>query len=262
MFSTYMGNGKMFVKTKNGFALFVPSDDLSITPALMLNGCFEPALAHYLIQNVKKGQTVVDVGANVGYFTIILGLLVGEEGKVVAYEANPNVFNFLRDNTIINNTNPQTLVLNKGVYSKEDNIKFYITKNLNINSSIYERNKEYCEVYHDEYEIINIPTESLDERFASEQYIDLVKIDIEGGELEAFKGMKFLLQQQKVGTIIFEWNKIVLQEKTDEFLDVLNDSMKLSGKNLYSIQHNSAQLIPADINKLKDIGWHPYLVLK
>jgi hypothetical protein len=68
--------------------LFVDTRDLSLTPEIILNGCWEPGVTRGLSSLVKQGMTVVEVGANVGYFTTLLGWLVGPQGSVFAFEAN------------------------------------------------------------------------------------------------------------------------------------------------------------------------------
>jgi len=69
----YIGNNKMLVAPKWGGKLVVPSDDLSITRGLILSGTFELLLTQFFINNVKFGNTVFDIGANIGYFTVLLG---------------------------------------------------------------------------------------------------------------------------------------------------------------------------------------------
>lgn len=75
----------------------VSSGDLSLMPDLIQTGVIEPSLTNFLINSVKVSSTVIDVGANIGYFTVLLGYLVGPSGKVISYEANPTIFSLLQD---------------------------------------------------------------------------------------------------------------------------------------------------------------------
>ncbi len=64
-------------------------------------GVYEPALTRFMIETIKPGQTVVDVGANVGYFTLLMSRLVGD-GTVVSIEAWPDMFRSLEKHIEIN----------------------------------------------------------------------------------------------------------------------------------------------------------------
>ncbi|HKY18380.1 MAG TPA: FkbM family methyltransferase [Rhizomicrobium sp.] len=58
-------------------------------------GVWEPALSRYIQSGLGPGDVFVDVGANIGYFSLLAGSLVGPEGKVVAVEASPTIFRLL-----------------------------------------------------------------------------------------------------------------------------------------------------------------------
>ena len=61
-------------------------------------------------ESLKEGMTVVDIGTNIGYYTIIAGKKVGQKGKVFGYEPNLGSFNLLQQNIQINNFNNITTV--------------------------------------------------------------------------------------------------------------------------------------------------------
>jgi uncharacterized YccA/Bax inhibitor family protein len=101
MRGTYIGGQRMLVVTVYGGKLIIPSMDLSLSPELIISGSLELPLTKYLIKNIKQGFTVFDIGANLGYFTVLLGMLVGPTGKVFAYEPNPYLNSLLFDNLCI-----------------------------------------------------------------------------------------------------------------------------------------------------------------
>jgi len=79
----------------NNHTLFLDKED---SLHLTLNEKYSPEITDVLKKNVKKGDTVVDIGAHIGYFTIILSDLVGNDGKVIAFEPNPITFSILKKN--------------------------------------------------------------------------------------------------------------------------------------------------------------------
>jgi predicted methyltransferase len=58
-------------------------------PALTTWGAIEPPLTKFFASSLKPGHTIVDVGTNVGYFTVLAAKIIGTEGRVIAFEANP-----------------------------------------------------------------------------------------------------------------------------------------------------------------------------
>ncbi|MGW2006968.1 FkbM family methyltransferase [Streptomyces nigrescens] len=76
------------VRTRFGAAMAVDTQDL-IQRFVYLFGLWEPHMTHWLQRRLRPGDTYIDVGANVGYFSLLASQLVGEEGRVVAIEASP-----------------------------------------------------------------------------------------------------------------------------------------------------------------------------
>src|ERR1700722_361196 len=98
----YLGDHTALVATRWGAKMLVDTRDAMVTPWLVLDGLWESHATGWLQQALGPGQVFVDVGANVGYFTLLAGSLVGPTGTVVAVEAHPRLAELLRRNVIIN----------------------------------------------------------------------------------------------------------------------------------------------------------------
>lgn len=122
-----MGNNKMIIKLAYNGMLTISSNDLSIMPTLVTTGIMEGPLTNYYLKNIQLGDKVVDIGANVGYFTVLAAKLVGENGTVIGYEANPEVYSILRDNISMNWLTKQTKLYNKAIFSQKSSIEFYVS---------------------------------------------------------------------------------------------------------------------------------------
>src|SRR4051794_18040117 len=72
-----------------GFSLFASKEDLAVGCHVVSGGSYEPAVSAVLERYVRPGMAVVDIGANVGYLTMLLASLVGSSGIVIAIEPNP-----------------------------------------------------------------------------------------------------------------------------------------------------------------------------
>ena len=84
------------------FSLFASSDDLAVGKHVVLGRSYDPKIAAVLSRHVKPGMTVVDIGANIGYLTMLLASLVTPSGLVVAVEPNPENIKLLEASRRVN----------------------------------------------------------------------------------------------------------------------------------------------------------------
>jgi FkbM family methyltransferase len=260
MYGTYIGHGKMLISTSWGGRLIVPSEDLSLTPDLVIKGQIEVPLTNYFIKSVKPGNRVVDIGANVGYYSILLGCLIGPLGELFAYEANPYTYGYLLDNLSLNYLHDRTTTSNLAVHSQTSAISFFQCKKYLGNSSIHQHDDVYKKHYFDEIEEIKVPTVVLDEDFKDADQIDYLKIDIEGGEFHAFKGMRKLLVSGRLKTVIFELNPTMLQADWKPFCKLLLE-YKNEGKQFYILNEAGDPLLVNPETLIQEKG-HPHVLMK
>jgi FkbM family methyltransferase len=258
VFGTYIGNNKMLVKLGYGGYLTVSSEDLGLMPSLVTTGGFEVPLTNYLIKTLKNGQTFVDIGANLGYFTILAAKLVGNTGKVYGFEPNPHMMKFLKDNIAMNWLMQNVKLYENAIYSSNTEITFHIAKRYQGNSSIYERNEN--EMMNEEYENVTVQAVRADDHLKDLNNIDWVKIDIEGGEYQALLGMEKLFQKKAIKNIVFEWNPPMLKEDAKLFLEWIEKKQKFQNAKLFGINHES-NLQSVTLETLKNLDFYPYIVL-
>ncbi len=84
------------------YKMYVDLRDTGFAPHLMFEGYWEYWITDFMWRNVKPGQVAVDVGANHGYYTLLLADLVGPGGKVHAFEPNPRLAELLDRNIAVN----------------------------------------------------------------------------------------------------------------------------------------------------------------
>lgn len=261
MHGLYIGNNRMLIQPVWGGKLLAPADDLSVMPDLLTAGLFEVPLTHYVMKHVKPGMTVVDVGANIGYFSVLCGYLIGEQGRLISYEANPTVFGFLMDNLAINGLHNRADVRRKAVYSETGELTFYRTQRFMGNSSVYRPEQNYFDWFKtDDVEEIKVEAEPLDALVDAVPFIDFLKIDIEGGEYHAFRGMTELLARRKVGTIAFEINHFRGSSDWPAFATLLQETARLSGKSFYGLT-DEGELTPVAPQTLLAHSYYPFAIL-
>jgi FkbM family methyltransferase len=134
----------------------------------------------------KPGEIVVDIGANVGVFTVKAANIVGDKGKVISIEPEPQNFDLLVKNIRINNLT-NVIPIRRGVWSVKDRLSLNLYRT-RLCHSLY---KETWRKVEDTGKSIPVEVDTLDnilEEIGIEK-ADFIKMDCEGSEIEALKGM-------------------------------------------------------------------------
>lgn len=106
--SVYLGNDTALCRVLGRYKMYVDTRDVSISSHLMLEGYWEMWVTEAMMRHVRPGMTVLDIGANLGYFTMLLADLVGPAGRVLAFEPNPEMAGRLRRSIGLNGFAPTT----------------------------------------------------------------------------------------------------------------------------------------------------------
>ncbi len=209
----YLGDHLALTQTLFGHRFYVDTRDVQLTPQLLLDGVWEPNVTQVFAQVVKAGMTVVDIGANVGYFSVLAGALAGPQGKVIGFEANPEAFAVLVRNMEVNGLAPRSQLVNCGVMDRSGDQLFVRFKNHPAGSALCFDEKQlpgsqaFAAEIHDTIETITIPCVSLDDYFAEHPArVDVIKIDAEGAEPQILAGALKFLQQNPNLQILIEYS--------------------------------------------------------
>lgn len=124
LFRSFRPRGVIEVVIHN-LRLRINAADPGIAPWLLMGKEFSPAEIKILEQCLKPGMAFVDVGANIGYFSLIAAKLVGSQGRVYAFEPNEENFNLLAQNIKLNNFS-QVTAIKKGVSDRNGAAKLYL----------------------------------------------------------------------------------------------------------------------------------------
>lgn len=220
-----------------GNKMFLDEED---SHRLSTYGFYEPFETELVKKEVKKGDVVLDIGACIGYYTLIFAKLVGENGKVFAFEPDPNNFALLKKNAEINDYQ-NIILVNKAVSNETWITKLYLSKN-NIKSHKIHKFKS-------SNKFIEIESVSLDDYFKDyKRNINLIKMDIEGAEFHAIEGMSLILQKNKDIRVLTEFGPKYLKEfgiKPEKYIRLLIKN----GFKIYNINEQREQLEPIDVNK-------------
>ena len=195
----------------DGFNLFALPNDY-IGASIIASKSYEFHVTDVIREELHEGEVFLDLGANLGYFSMLACSIVKAKGKVIAFEPNPQNLQLIYESQLDNKfTN---LKVYPFAVSDQSTILRFTTVGSN-GGVITEHSK-------DQEHYLLVQSVVIDEILANEQNIDLIKMDIEAHELIALRGMEKLLMRlrPKIITEFHPWAmRLNNLEPPEEFLD-------------------------------------------
>lgn len=166
---------------------------------LMLDHEYEPVTTKAFEYIVHKGMNVVDIGANLGYYTILSSKLVGDDGTVWAVEPEPSNYDCLLNNILINGCIKNVAPYRKAIHSQSGKAPLYVSDNESgEHSLVLVEGRSYID------NTIQVEAITLDELMDG-QKVDVVKLDAEGNEVNVLIGGKDVFMKNQDIKLITEF---------------------------------------------------------
>ena len=203
-----LADGKLLTHTLNSALLIVDSTDLIITPQLVCYRQWEPELTDLFWNSCRSDTVFVDVGANIGYFTVLAGLRIhaGGSGRVIAIEPNPECCALIERNLVINWSMCE-IELHKvaaGAQAGASWLTYPAHRAANARLSV--DSDEAGE------RGFRAPMQPLDALVPEGLAVDILKIDVEGHELSVFQGAERVISKSPDIKIVMEWSPKQMKE--------------------------------------------------
>lgn len=206
---------KIFFKNftiQNSDGLFFCRDNVDLDVA---SEEFEFALRKHF-KELKKG-VFIDIGANIGKYTVMMSNNLGGNGEVIAIEPHPENFRTLERNIDLNRCK-NVVALNLACWNKKTELKLFSHEDQPLLASAVKPSENYIKTQADTLDNII--------KDLGVKKIDLIKIDVEGAEQQVLEGMKNILKKKKARIIFEAWNQ--------QYVDACR---KILGKYGYEIRH-------------------------
>lgn len=218
----------------------------------LLTRIYEADTVELVRKITRPGMIALDIGANVGYYTRLLSTLVGGSGHVLAFEPNPHIFTLLHQNTW-ELSNVSLIEMAVGHIDGEATLYDSLSESGGASLRYDAREVADLKTVHRGQALAprivddlptatySVKTTSIDS-YLSERHIsevNMVKIDIEGAELDALRGMEDIVQRSKQMAMFIELNPRTLRqfgsdplELWSKLCDMNFEIMAISGKQL------------------------------
>lgn len=217
----------------NGRIMFLNPFDRGISKELFIYRTHEPLVSRLLMGILREGMAVVDIGANIGYYVLIESGLVGDKGKVIAIEPDPENVVLLRRNVEANELRNVEII--QAAIGEENGIgKLYRSGSANWHSLL-------PSYYVDEGDVVDVNVYTLDSLVEEMGIrVDMVRMDLEGYEVRAIRGMEMVLERDGPILVVELHPHLVGGE---EICSLLNHFKSLRYEMIYVV------------NRSKDFAW-------
>jgi FkbM family methyltransferase len=185
-----------------GGALEVFPQD-AVGASIWRTGVFELVVSETVARLLDPGELAVDAGANIGYMTRLMTSRVGDGGRVVAYEPHPDLHRVLSENVQRAPEGGEVVVVAAALSERAGEGELIV-------GSQFERNMGTASLAPNggtaTDKVVRVPVERLDDRIPDGSRVGLLKLDVEGHELQVLQGARRTLSQRRIRDIVFEEN--------------------------------------------------------
>lgn len=190
------------------YKFLVDSRDLGLAPHLMLDGYWEFWCTDFMLRRLKPGQVAWDIGANLGYYSVLMADLVGHAGSVLALEPNPRLAQLTERTLLLNGFRDRAKVQRLAAAERGGGVmRFHATLADPMNGRLLPEGEADAEP--GDLPGIAVRTTRLDDLGAGK--VDFIKIDVEGAEEQVWAGMQGVLDRSPDITVLMEFNALRCQ---------------------------------------------------
>jgi len=234
----------------HGLPLLTNIHDGGIGATLYLQGGYAAGRVDLIRRLVGAGDIAIDVGANIGYFTVQLADLAGSEGRVYAFEPDPRNFRLLM-RTVERNRWSHVTAYQQAVSNQSGEMDLYLTRSWASNTLRPQRRIPATRV-----EVV-----SLDEALPEIEDVRFVKIDVDGSEARVIEGMAGMIRRSPRLVVLAEYEPGNLRRYLDSPTDLV-DIAEANGLKLSAIASTDTGPLPgADRSVLDRVPEHRNLDL-
>ena len=238
------GEVKLAVPGMLGYTLRMIAEDGGVAHQFLVYGRYEPFESSLVRELLKPGMTVYNVGANIGYYTLLASLSVGERGKVIAFEPSKTNYRLLQGN-IEENRLRNVVAKNVAVSDSSEPIKLYLSGTNSGDHKIFANGAEVGRSFEE------IPAVRLDDVVRNEGAPDVIIMDVQGAEARVLRGLsKYATTQGRKPLILFtEFAPANLRQagsSAEEYLQLL----KTANLDIRLINEQKRQLVSITAEEL------------
>jgi FkbM family methyltransferase len=197
--TVYLGEQTVLCRVLGKYLMYADAQETGITPHLCMDGYWESWITVALARTLRPGWHCLDVGANHGYYTLIMADAVGREGRVVPVEPTPRLADLLRQTLDVNGFPNVTVASTAATDRDGERLQLVIPPRRSMNARL-------SEVAGPADAVVEVESVTVDTLTRDWPRVDLIKIDVEGAEEDVWQGMQRTVAQNGDLVVILELN--------------------------------------------------------
>jgi len=172
----------------DGRPFYLDGRDTSLTPTILAGGFYEPGTTRLLCRMVHTGCRVLEVGANVGWHSLLVAERIGPSGRLVAFEPNPEAFELLHLNLFVNGYWDRCRLAPVALSDVSGTAKLHVAGSFLASGRLLPFSAGDLAWAQQRDHAFDVRMSTLDEAVADDPRFQVVKIDVEGAEPRVFAG--------------------------------------------------------------------------
>lgn len=252
--AVFLGDHLALTKTIYGHKIYVDTRDVSLAPHILMDGYWEQWITNVFRQLMRPGMHVLDIGANIGWYSLLAADLIGPTGRLTSFEANPAMADIVYRNLMVNGFLDRAKVEAKAVYSESKVLEFQVYEHYMGSSSLFATAESAASL-----KTLRVDAVSLDEFLPAGSKIDFIKVDAEGAEPYILKGAARLLSENRHVQIMMEFAPSIIVPSYGS-IELFYREIAALGFSVWRIGHDSA-LVKSSLDDLSSVA-HCDVILK
>lgn len=203
----YLGKNRYLAVTAYGHKIFLDTRDISLAPHIIVGGLWETWITQRILESLREGYQVVEIGCNVGWYTLLIAQQIGTSGKLIGFEANPSLVQLATDSLSVNGYLDRVCLHEIAVSDCNGESYFNVRERYQGGSGFREPSQDELQNYKDKNQQITVKTVALDDFLVGkDRQVNFMKIDAEGAEPKIFNGMINILKENTDIEIVMEYD--------------------------------------------------------
>jgi FkbM family methyltransferase len=214
--AVYIGDRTLLCRVLGKYLVYADALETGITPHLALDGYWESWITLALARTVRPGWHCLDIGANHGYYTLLMADAARPDGRVLPIEPTPRLADLLQQTLDINGF-PHVEVVSKAAFDSDgQTLQLVVPPRRSLNARI----ADSAAPTEDAVAVESVTVDTLTRDWLR---VDLIKIDVEGAEEAVWRGMERTLAANPEAVVVLEFNA-ARYDDTSAFLRTIESS--------------------------------------
>jgi len=197
--TVYLGDQTVLCRVLGKYLVYADAQETGITPHLAMDGYWESWITTTLARTLRPGWHCLDVGANHGYYTLVMADAVGPQGRVVPVEPTPRLAELLRETLDVNGFPHVTIAQQAATDTAGESLQLVVPARRSLNARLSEQAGPTDAV-------VEVDSTTVDVLTRDWPRVDLIKIDVEGAEERVWRGMQRTLGDNPDIVLLLELN--------------------------------------------------------